>query len=469
MINPLRSLRTRLLLSTSLSMATVLGLLGLAIYFSVRRSLQAEFDRGLIAQARALAAMAEQNGQQVTFEFDPQQLPEFAAKSRPEYFEAWLDGSKVLTRSDSLGTHDLTTTQSTAIGVYENMILPNGHHGRSVSIAFTPRLEPGPPASISFHSAVIIVARETAVLHHTMETVRWLLLALFSAAIVVTGAVLFAVVGSTMKPVHRMARDIEALAETNLSNHLQIKDVPSELTPVVEKLNALFDRLSQAFVREKAFTADVAHELRTPLAGLQATLEVCRSRPRDALAYESAIDKCRTMTDRMQTMIETLLLLGRAEAGQLVPDRQTFDLCLLIQECWANAQHRAEARNLKLNWKLPDTCSIQTDREKLSIVIQNLLGNALAYCDDAGVVTISAGLIDSGAFVEIANTGSSVSAEEASHLFERFWRGDPSRSDTGSHYGLGLSLCQRLMNILNGQITIQTQAGGMFVARLWLP
>src|ERR1019366_1614169 len=149
MINPLRSLRTRLLLSTSLSMATVLGLLGLAIYFSVRRSLQAEFDRGLIAQARALAAMAEQNGQQVNFEFDPQQLPEFAAKSRPEYFEAWLDGSKVLTRSDSLGTHDLTTTQSTAIGVYENMILPNGHHGRSVSIAFTPRLEPGPPASIS--------------------------------------------------------------------------------------------------------------------------------------------------------------------------------------------------------------------------------------------------------------------------------------------------------------------------------
>jgi heavy metal sensor kinase len=467
----IRSLRVRLLLSTSLSIAIVLGLLGLAIYFSMRRSLQAEFDRSLMAQARALAALTEQNGDDVSLEFDPEQLPEFTTTNRPEYFQAWLENGQVLTRSSSLGTRDLAKTDARTSGSFQDMLLPNNHHGRSVSLTFFPRVESSTVKPIPNHARAVtlLVARETSVLHHTLEELRGWLWALFAAAVVVSGAALVFIVGRAMIPVDRLAQEIEGLAETTLSNHLASTDVPSELLPVVEKLNGLFDRLSQAFAREKAFTADVAHELRTPLAGLQTTLEVCRSRSRDATAYETTLDKCRSMTDRMQAMIENLLLLARAEAGQLVLDRKSVDLCLLLTECWALLQHQADRRHLSVQWQMPENCLVQTDREKLSIVIQNLFDNAIAYCDEGGSISISCGVEDGGWFAEIANSGSQVSSENATHLFERFWRGDASRSGTGSHYGLGLSLCQRLMKVLKGQINIQTVQGRMFIVRVWLP
>jgi two-component system, OmpR family, heavy metal sensor histidine kinase CusS len=458
-----RSLRLRLLIGTSVAMAVVLTLLGLAIYFSMWRSLLWEFDGGLLTQAKALGGMVEQHGQRLKFEFDAQQMPEFNSGRRAEYFEIRFDGGKVLVRSNSLGNGDLAAGIST-----RDVILPDGRRGRSLSIRFSARVdhdddEEGDGAAAQ--SLELTVARDTADLDQTLLRLRWLLVGLCAGAIVVSGAALIFVVGRAVRPVNRLAAEIGALRETDLGRRLDLPDVPAELAPVVQRLNGLLGRLENAFGRERAFTADVAHELRTPLAGLTTTLEVCRSRPRDNPAYEAAIDKCRKMIDRMQAMVESLLLLARADGGQLAAVQRRVDLSLLLSECWAVCQVRAEQRGVVVGWEVPSGCIVESDADKLRIVFQNLLDNAVSYVDDGGTIRV---VVDAEA-VEISNSGSGVGSEELPHLFERFWRGDQARTDTGVHCGLGLSLCRRLMELLGGQISVNAVRGGSFVVRCAVP
>src|SRR5262249_51447934 len=107
---------------------------------------------------------------------------------------------------------------------------------------------------------------------------------------------------------------------------------------------------------------------------------------------------------------------------------------------------------------------VDTDPDKFGIVLRNLLDNAASYVDRGGQIRISANRRDRQAVVEIANTGSLIPAEDAPRLFERFWRGDVARTDSGTHSGLGLSLCRRLMALLGGEISVKTSAGGEFIA-----
>ena len=283
------------------------------------------------------------------------------------------------------------------------------------------------------------------------------------------GAVLIRVVGQSLRPVTVLASEIGALRETDLSRRLASGAVPSELTSVVDKLNGLLTRLDQAFAREKAFTADVAHELRTPLAGLRSTLEVCRLRPRESSAYESAIDECRGIVDRMEAMVESLLLLARSDAGQVAIECRDADLGTLVSQTWAQFEYRASRRGLNVTRQTPSPCLAATDPDKLQIVLHNLMDNAVSYVNEGGSICINVHSIAAIPTIEIANTGSLIAASETPRLFERFWRGGDARTDVGLHCGLGLSLTQRLMSLIGGEIDIKTTSGGQFVVSLKLP
>src|SRR5262249_6299830 len=148
------------------------------------------------------------------------------------------------------------------------------------------------------------------------DRLRWLTLGLCAGAMLLSGGALWWAVSRATRPVRRLAEQIGELRETDLSA-LDARGLPTELVPVVDRLNALLLRVGEAFTPERGVSADVAHELRTPLAGLLATLEVCRSRPRDSEGYETAIDKSLKMLSLMQGLVENLLLLARAEGGQL--------------------------------------------------------------------------------------------------------------------------------------------------------
>ena len=465
------SLRMRLLLGTSLGTSTILGLLGVAIFVLMRHSLLLEFDAALLVKANVLAVMVEQNGYKVKFELD-QSMPEFIGGQNPEYFQMRLDNGQELARSPSLGTRQLPTPSSREF-TKEASILPDGRQGRILTIEFTPHLEPDDEdprgvKSTPIHSVVLSVARDTAALESKLSHLRWLLAGLCGLAILVSGLILILIVGTSLRPLNRLARDIESFPEADLARRLDGRNVPAELVTVVDRLNGLLGRLESGFLREKTFTADVAHELRTPLSGLHTTLQVCRSRPRDRQAYEAMIDKCLKMTGGIRSMADTLLLLARADAGQLPVRCQPVDLARMLEASWAVFLPRARARRLLTAYDVPDPCLVETDTEQFRMILGNLLDNAVSYADEGGTIQIRVHQAGASIILEVCNTASRLADGDAGHLFQRFFRGDDARSDTSVHCGLGLALCRRLISLIGGDITARADKG-VFTISLSIP
>ncbi len=463
----MRSLRMRLLVGTTLLSAILFSILCMTINAAIERTMQAEFDRVLLEKARTVASLVEQSGSEIHFDYVRSLFPEFEAGEHADYFEIQVDG-KPFARSLSLKDGHLN---SPAVAVPTPAVLPNGSPGRTITLAFQPIIEEdaqpaGPP-----HRAVITLAMRTADLARTVGQIRLLVITLCGTATLLSALSLLLVVGRTIAPVKDLASQIEAVRmdapEASAHAPRVTANVPSELTPVVDRLNELLQRLTDAFTRERAFTADAAHELRTPLAGLLTTLEVCRSRPRAGADYEQAIDKSLAMLTQMRNMTEKLLLLSRADAGQLTVRRAPLDVAAIVQDCWQSLEPAARLRGLAL-CDLPTAAMAHGDPELLRIVFSNLLDNAVTYADEGSVIQVSAQPRGTHLAVIVSNTGHALSAEDAPRLFERFWRKDAARTGVGRHAGLGLSLCQRLMTLQDGKIAARLE-DGRFVVEVELP
>jgi signal transduction histidine kinase len=260
------------------------------------------------------------------------------------------------------------------------------------------------------------------------------------------------------------------MGPTDLGARLDLAAAPRELAPVVARLNELLNRLAAAFEREKCFTSDAAHELRTPLAGLAAALEVCANERREPPHYERVVGECLRVVRQMHAMIDNLLTLARADAGRVVVARAPVRLGQLVREAWSFHAPRAAERRLSVEFDVDDDAVIDTDGEKLALVLTNLLANAVQYADDAGTVRVTARATGDGVCVRVANTGSRVRAEDAGRVFDRFWRGDAARGNAGGrNCGLGLAVCRKLAAALGATIDATTARGGWFAVELRLP
>jgi signal transduction histidine kinase len=231
----------------------------------------------------------------------------------------------------------------------------------------------------------------------------------------------------------------------------------------------LLDRVERTVVRERRFTADVAHELRTPLAGLTATLDVCAARRRAPEDYERTVERCSAIVWSMSAMVENLLTLARADARQLAVRPARASVAALVDECWAAFDAAAVGRGITAEFRFDDDLVVETDTEKLRIVLNNLLDNAVSHTDTGGWVRVGGRATDGGVELRFANSGSGVARHEAGRVFDRFWRGDVGRGATGVHCGLGLSLCREVTTLLGGTIEATSEAGEVFKVRLVLP
>ncbi|MFO8013737.1 MAG: ATP-binding protein [Phycisphaerae bacterium] len=472
----MRSLRTKLVASTAVGAAVVLVVAGLALYLLVRDGLVAQFDDAMLDKARLLASSVEVEHGKVDLEFDELDMGEFAAGERPSYLQVWLPNGSVRYRSPSLGDGDLDAPAGPADApVLGPVVLPNGRPGRSVGLVFSPRVEGGgrrdasAPPDTDGPRLTLVLARDVAPLAAPLARLKFLLVAVGAAAVAVTAGVLWVAVGRGLRPVERLAEDIGAVDETDLGRRITAAGAPAELAPVVDCLNRLLARLEAAFERERGFSADVAHELRTPLAGLRATMDVALVRPRDPAEYEEALRACLRITVRMQAMVEHLLALARLDAGQMEVRPESVSPARVVREAWQPLAERADARRLRLEWCLAEDGEVVTDPALLGLVVRNVLENAVGHADEGGAVTVETAAEGDAVRFRVTNTGSRLARDEAEHVFERFWRGDAARSDAGVHCGLGLPLVRKAAGVLGGTVEVRSQPGGEFRITVTLP
>jgi len=315
----------------------------------------------------------------------------------------------------------------------------------------------------------LAVARDSTAILSQLRFLRWLLFFASAAVILLSVLVAALTVRQGLRPLTAIADEIAAVRENDLATRVGNEDVPGELLPIKDRLNELLCRLEDAFKRERRFTADVAHELRTPLAGIRSTLEVTLTRIRDVNEYQASLSECLAISKNMQRMMDNLLTLARLDTQQITFRRVRIELAELVSSCWLSFSDRALERQIIFENSVPLEMTFESDPDNLSMVMSNILDNAVEYADKGGHIWLTARRTNDSIEITISNTGCKLTSEKATQVFDGFWRGDVSRANTGDHFGLGLSLVQRIVRALGGSVTAELQDGGIFTVRLTFP
>lgn len=358
------------------------------------------------------------------------------------------------------------------IGRQEGESEQSGRHNDEVGQDGQTDQENGPGGDERWHSAAaapeiwLVVGVDRTEIDRQFATTVGLTLAGTGAGLLLLCLLAWLLVRHTLQPLTALRRALAGYDERHFAP-LAIA-APAEIGEVIKTLNMLMARLAQAFARERAFTADAAHELRTPIAELRTITEVALRRPGLTDGERRDYTVALATALRMQELVEKLLLLARADAGALSLAPAPVVLAPLLAELTAARQPAAQARQLCLRATVAGDVPLVTDAALLRIICDNLLANAIAYADAGTTVDLRAFAGIGGLRFEVCNTAAAISAAECGMMFDRFWRRDAVRR-AGSSSGLGLPLSRALAEALGGTLTVDMPVAGTIRLLLCLP
>lgn len=274
------------------------------------------------------------------------------------------------------------------------------------------------------------------------------------------------IAGRALRPVRKMSEAATRIGATNLSTRLNFRGPHDELKELADAFDAMLNRLEQAFEQQNRFVADVAHELRTPLATLQTNLDVAaRNMSVTSEDYHNLLGIISRAVTRLEHLVVAFLTLATAEPTLV---REHVVLEPLLEEILVHLQPIAEARCVTLRLASHTESSVYGDPYLLTQIFRNLVENAIRYNRPEGKVTITVNDIKQGVAIRVQDTGIGIAKEEQEHIFERFYRVDRSRSRHRGGAGLGLSVVHHLLSLHNGHITLEQSscAGSTFLVEL---
>jgi len=453
-----RSLRGRLTVWLLAGMGLLLAAGGLVLSRAISSQLRRDYDAALLDKARSLAALAEEQDGKVWLELSGEVMPEFE-KDNPDYFQLWLRDGTVVERSRSLGVRNLprSGTPSGRLRL-SDLTLPDGRHGRQVEISFRPRsellevedrgVEPVARSGADAPMATLAVAHGREELDALLASIQVSLTLVVLALLGGTTLLVKSVVGIALAPLDNLAHRLEGMDAESLGQKLpEAEDLPAELVPVVHHLNGLLARLDASFVRERSFSAHLAHELRTPLAELRAVTEVALKWQDEAFSALDAVAEAHGIGLQMEKVVLNLLALARYDGKQHTVWSSEVSLREVAASCWDTVAAEAGETGATLQLEIPEGLTVVTDREKLALILSNLFSNAVAHGRGGGAVTCSAAMDGEEFSLRVGNGTDALAPEDLPRMFDRFWRKDPARSGA-RHAGLGLALVSALCDLL---------------------
>lgn len=463
------SLKSRLMYGMISGITLLLIGFDLIVYHTISLAMFKQFDSSLESAARIISASVEQDNDKLSFELDVEMMPEFTGGKRPAYYELWRDNGTVIRKSPSLGGDDLIRFASADKShTFKSFVMKNGRPVRAVAVNFLPKIENDSNTAYAPRSFVLAIARDTGKLLAQLRLLKYLLSIVSAGLLVLAYVVAQVVVKQGLSPLSAVAAQIDNIREDNLESRIAGENLPDEILPIQRQLNSLLERLEASFERERAFNANVAHELRTPLAGIRSIIDVTLMRNRDAAEYRSALSETLVVVNNMQTMVTKLLELARVENGRIAAGIEQIKLAELVDKCWQPFSDRAAAAKIVFDNLIDKNLAWKSDKATLSIIFSNLLNNAAEYTNRSGRIWVTSRGIDTGIEIIFENTGNQLAEQQAETVFDYFWRGDESRSGTGVHFGLGLALVKQLVELLGGKIRAEA-SNDLFSIYIHLP
>jgi signal transduction histidine kinase len=260
--------------------------------------------------------------------------------------------------------------------------------------------------------------------------------------------------GRSIKPVRTIIETSSQITKDNLKTRIPLPQNKDELYILSENINNLLNRIENAVDREKQFTSDASHELRTPLAVIKGTMEVLIRKSRNQNEYEEKIRFCISEVDRLNHIVDQLLLLARFENQKQNVKQESIYLNALILDNLTRFSEKTERKKLKIKADFTDDYYIQSDNYLVSIIFSNLISNAIKYSNDKGEILLQLDKTPTEIIFTISDYGVGILEQDLNKIFNSFYRSDVSNHPEIKGTGLGLSIVKRLCDILNFNIEV---------------
>jgi two-component system heavy metal sensor histidine kinase CusS len=273
-----------------------------------------------------------------------------------------------------------------------------------------------------------------------------------------------------IRPVEDMAATARRISSTNLRERILPDGYPFELASLAGTFNQMLDRLEDSFERISRFSADIAHDLRTPVNNIRGEAEVALARGRTITEYREVLESCLEEAVRLSDLIGDLLFLARAESPTAHVRRESVNVVELLDGMREYYEASAAAAGVSLTTSANRTPVIaKLDRTLVQRAVSNLVSNAVAHTPPGGSVVLTANLEGSAVQIEVIDTGAGIPSDALPKVFDRFFRLDSSRSQASGGTGLGLAIVQGIMLLHGGKVEIASQLGQGTTVTLYMP
>jgi heavy metal sensor kinase len=451
------SIKGRLIATVVISQALLAAGLLFAGVFYTRRRLVSTLDAGLQARAMSVAALVRYSEDATgNVYFDDSLMPRSLDPDHPDLFAVWTERSGLLTRSSNWPA---------------GLEIPAGpdHHWnltwdhipyRVLRVSHVPVLDREEGQSFRPQALTIVYA---APLIRVQEQVRAAGVFIALASLVLLGATfLLALYGIRrgLMPLQRLTEQAALVSSHNWELHLPADaEETAELRPLTRSMITMLARLERSFVQQREFLGNAAHELKTPVAVLKSTLQSLLHRPRSSEEYRAGVQESLEDLERLERLLQWMLRLARAEQwahGALRRDLELIDITATCEEAVERVHNLAQSRRTRIHLATNGKVLFRADPEDLQLVWLNLLENAVRYSPEGGVIEVAVTRKDGGpARIIFEDHGVGIPPEDLPHVFERFYRGDPSRTRATGGFGLGLAIAKALVEAYGGSITAE--------------
>src|SRR5216684_985256 len=336
---------------------------------------------------------------------------------------AVFEGNKLLASNTPLKGRELLAVVADAAAAEAPEVrttLPRyGKHGtRAVARRFV----------VDGRQYVLLAAESLHSVKADLGVVRHVLFLALPLIVLIAGVGGFLLATKNLAPLRWMAEQARNITDKNLHHRLDIGAANDELMMLADSFNELLSRLDRSFETMRRFVADASHELRTPIAVIRGEADVALDHDRGAAEYKESLAIIQDEARRLTRLIEDLLNLARADAGHVNLRLEEFYLNDLLAECCRSVQGAAVAKNIAIECQSPGDVAYRGDQELLRRLVLNLLDNAIRYTPPGGKVSARLEAANGNLRLQVADTGVGIMPEAASHIFERFYRGDQARS-----------------------------------------
>jgi len=458
--------QTRLILFCTVTFALLLAVLSLASYRLLAQQLDVDASADLAALTDGLHGYVRFADGTATIVFDEQDADQAAfVHAATRYYQIY-DGKdgRLVVQSPGLEPLGLRLTPG-EVRMFLDEPTPYdiqtayGHYRISNSV-----LSPAPGGRYLLQVGASLDGMDAALKRYLEVLLLRTLPALF-----ITLLVVWWMARRALAPLTTLAAEARRVNIDTLHRRLHTRGTGDQLDDVASAFNETLANLENAFGEMRQFSSALAHELRTPLAALRGEMELALLRPRSDSEWRASAGSQIEEIDKLTRMVNQLLTLARAEAGEIPLAHDAVDLGALAATVTEQLEPVAQARDLDLHCIVHQPVTVRGDGGWLERLLLNLLDNAIKYTPASGHILVGISRENNLARLDVADSGPGIHADAIPHIFERFYRVDPSRSSTVEGAGLGLSLVKWIVDRHQGRIDVRSEPGKGSTFTIWLP